>query len=225
MNKIKLNKTTIGHNPYVGLFTSSNDKVTLAPSILEHKERKILEDTLGTEVILTRVQNSYFIGVFIEGNNNSFILAKSAEDKETVKLREAGVKIHSLDVKDNALGNLVACNDYGAYASHLLTAHKKEIAQGLGLEEDRIHTGQIAGLDIVGSAILATNNGFIAHPKITDKEFEELEGLFKVKGGTTTANYGDPLVSNSITANSHGVVVGERTSSPEILRVSENLIG
>ncbi|MEK6902504.1 MAG: hypothetical protein AABX02_02875, partial [archaeon] len=54
-------------------------------------------------------------------------------------------------------------------------------------------------------------------------EMEQLEAIFKVPGMTTTANYGDAFIGNSVLVNKHGGVVGERTSGPELARIDEGL--
>jgi len=68
-----------------------------------------------------------------------------------------------------------------------------------------------------------TNRGFVAHPNTSDEELDVLEDVFGVEGTTSTANYGDPFVRASIVANSYGIIVGERTSPVEILRIEDVL--
>jgi translation initiation factor 6 len=123
----------------------------------------------------------------------------------------------------NALGNLIALNDFGGISSPLLSEKMvKELNRFFSLEFIR---NEIAKTDVVGSCIVVTNKGFLVNPNTSKKEFELLKKTFKVEGQLGTANYGDPFVANDVLANSKGALVGEQTSGHELIRVDEGLRG
>ncbi|MBR9707718.1 MAG: translation initiation factor IF-6, partial [Candidatus Diapherotrites archaeon] len=154
------------------------------------------------------------------GNNNGFITGDSSSLSELDGLRELGVKIEVISSEQNALGNLISCNDTGCVASDFLKDQKKDIEKALGVDVKLL---KVAGLDIVGSCIACNNKGFLINPNASSSEFNIVKKALGVDGAASTANYGDVFVSHSILANSNGVLVGSLTTGPELMRVIEGL--
>ena len=122
-----------------------------------------------------------------------------------------------------ALGNLIALNENGMLLSPSIEKRQqKEIERFFGIPAQSF---TIAGSDLVGSGITCTKQGFIAHPKILQKEFNALKKLFCVSGKATSVNYGDAFVGNSVLANAYGALVGTNTTPSELLRIDEGLGG
>ncbi|MBN1160058.1 MAG: translation initiation factor IF-6 [Candidatus Diapherotrites archaeon] len=217
---MNINKLSLQNNPYIGLFCSTNDKITLVPSLSTAKEINIIRDMLGTEVIKTRVCGTYLIGVFVRGNSKNFVIGDALSEDEKQKLKDLGLKLVEIPSNLNAFGNLIACNDKAAIIAPELKDKKKQIEKALDVKAKEMI---IAGLNIVGSCLTVTNKGFVVNPNISEKDFKGLEKLFGVKGIVSTANYGDRFVSHSVLANSNGAVVGTLTTSPEIIHITEGL--
>ena len=83
--------------------------------------------------------------------------------------------------------------------------------------------GGVGGVEVVGSAAVATNKGVLAHPRSSDDELETLDDLFGVNVNVGTINYGTPLVGSGLLANTKGYVAGAETTGPELGRIEETL--
>ncbi len=210
------------NNPYVGLFLLATDEFCLAPDTIEEKDVKLIEETLGVDVIQTRVSGTSLIGVFAAGNSRGVILPWIAREEEVDALKDAGIRVLVVNDTVTALGNLVEANDRGAIVSPLLRRENAEkIGDFLGVE---VLQRNVAGVDVVGAATVATSKGFLVHPNATEEEVKELSRLFGVEGDTTTANFGDPFIGASIVANRNGVLVGDKTTPVELMKI-EGVLG
>jgi len=83
--------------------------------------------------------------------------------------------------------------------------------------------GTVAGIKTVGSVAVATNKGVLCHPHARPGEMEVLKSTLQVPVVITTANYGAAQVGACMVANSHGAVVGSRTTPIELGRIEEGL--
>jgi len=70
---------------------------------------------------------------------------------------------------------------------------------------------------------VATNQGILAHPRISEAEIAVLEDLFGLPVDVGTVNFGSPLVGSGLLANSHGYMAGLDTSGPELGRIEDAL--
>jgi len=215
-------KKDIERNTHVGLFMLATDSFVLVPEQLEEEEIESIANVLKVDPVPTRVAGTSLIGVFSAGNSSGVVLPYIVRDEEVQKIKEHGIDV--LVVKDvpTAMGNLVAANDRGAVISlGIRRENAVRIAEFLGAE-DWAHMG-IAGTELTGASVVATNKGFLAHPNTTDGEMSTLKRVFGVEGTTTTVNYGDPFVRTAVVANSKGVIVGGDTSPVELMRIEDVL--
>ncbi|MBI2597695.1 MAG: translation initiation factor IF-6 [Candidatus Diapherotrites archaeon] len=193
-------KTTVNSSPFVGIFARASEDFALVPLSLSEKK----------------------LGALCTLFENKIAVPEIAEETEKKNLKENGLEIKEVRGY-SALGNLVSINKNGGIASTLLT--KKEVAE---LEEFfgvKMVRKNVANTVLVGSAIHATDRGFIVHPNVKEQEFLELKKIFGVNGQPTTANYGDRLVGNDVVANSKGALIGEITTPFEMIRIDEALRG
>ncbi len=215
-----IRKGTLKASPFVGVFGAVSDKLSFFPPALSKKERHGLEDLFGTEVIETTISNSSLVGVFVRGNSKGFLVPSTTTAEEKQLLEEQGIK--SIELPITAIGNLVSLNDSIAFVSEMLSEeHAKKISDFLKIKVIRKN---IASTEITGASLLLTNKGFIVNPNLSDEEFDFLKKETRLEGIPTTANYGDPYVSNNVLANSHGVLAGNGTSGPEMMKIDESLI-
>jgi len=115
-----------------------------------------------------RICGTSLVGVFCAGNNNCLLVPKIAFPEEVEYLTSLGINVKVIPSKLTALGNLVLCNDTGCLVSSDFGADtKKEIRQALHVP---LHPGSIAGLTVVGSSAVATNNGCLIHRDATEEE-------------------------------------------------------
>ncbi len=219
MTTIKLD---IERNTHIGLFLVATDKYVLVPEGLDEKIEQAVEDALKVPAVPTRVSGTTLIGVFAVANSRGVVLPHIARKEEIENLESHGIRVLVVEDVATALGNLVAANDHGVVSSNVLSEEKvEEIAEFLGVRKKaRIN---IAGTELTGASIAVTNKGFVAHPNTSDEDLDVLEDVFGVEGTTSTVNYGDPFVRGGIVANVHGIILGERTSPVEIIRIEDVL--
>ena len=214
-------KMNVRNNPYVGIFLLATDKFCIAPDTLEEKERRKVEEVLGVDVVTARISGTSLVGVFAAGNSRGVVLPWIVYGEEVDALKEAGIR--TLVVKDvvTAWGNLLAANDRGGIISPLVRRENVErIADFLGI---RVEQMTVAGVDVVGAAVLATNRAFLVHPNASGEEIRTLRDVLGVEGVATTANFGDPFVGTSVVANSRGTIVGEDTTPVELMKIQDVL--
>lgn len=207
-------------SPYLGVFCAVSDSIALVPTFLDKKETKRIEETMSVEVIPTTLADSHLVGAMARGLGKKFAVAHTINGDEKKELESLGLQLHVMK-EITAIGNLLCLQKNGGIISPLITMNEAQrLEQFFGIA---LHSKMVAKSELAGACVLATEKGFLAHPKTEPAEMEALEAIFKVPGMTTTANYGDAFVGNSILANAHGILVGERTSGPELARIDEGL--
>lgn len=207
-------------SPYVGLFCVATDEFALVPAFMEAKDVKKVEDALNVKAIVTTIADTHLLGVLAKGLGKKLVVASTISKSEVAELEKHGIHVHVMD-EITAVGNLMCIQKNGGIISPLIPEEeRKKLEKFLGIT---LHVQHVAKSELAGSCVLATEKGFLAHPKTEPEEMEQLESIFHVPGMTTTANYGDPFPGNSIIANTYGIVVGERTSGPELARIDEGL--
>jgi len=208
---------TMGSN-YVGLFTVCNDKIAFVPALIEKKAEEEIAKTLDVKTIHTTIYGSSLLAVFSKMNNKQIYLPNFISPKELETI-EKEMKARVINT-ENALGNLVELNDTGAIISQLLPKNAVEEIKKSGLKVEQMNLGRV---DVVGSALVATNRAFLVNPNISLEEAQKIEATLGVKGGSSTANMGDSFVRNSVLANKKGIVLGEGTTPYEINKIEEAL--
>ncbi|ABM81418.1 translation initiation factor IF-6 [Hyperthermus butylicus] len=212
-------------NPNIGVYIYANNKIALVPPTLTEKDKKKIEETLGVEVIETKIADMIINGVMIAGNDNGLLLPRIVKPEELDYLREHigdKVRLEILEVRQTALGNLIAANNRGALVSPLIDkAILDKIKSVLGVET--IYQRHLANIPTVGSMIVVTNRGGVVHPGVSDDEIRILNSVFGVEFTTATVNFGLYFVKAGLVANDHGALVGDETTGPELMRIQQAL--
>ncbi|WP_276273106.1 translation initiation factor IF-6 [Haloarcula litorea] len=207
---------------YVGVFARATDDCVLVRPDVEESLQADLGAELDAPVVPTTVGESATVGALATGNGNGLLVSSRVRDHEIERIRDVvDVPVTELPGRINAAGNVVCCNDSGAYVHPDLSREAVQaVRDGLGVDVER---GVIAGVNTVGTAAVATNAGVLCHPKATDGELDALEELLDVPADIGTINYGGPLVGSGLVANDHGYVCGSDTSGPELGRIDAAL--
>jgi len=213
-----LKRLEVDGNPYVGVFAAANDEFLLVPSHMPKAALRQMTEALETSAVQTSVGGSTVLGSLVAMNSNGVLVTPYAESEE---IEAIGQAVYPLPHRLSAVGNNVLCNDHGAvvhpgYDDDAIAV----IRDVLGVPAVR---GTVAGVKTVGAVAVATNRGVLCHPHARPAEMELLEKTLGVPAAITTANYGTALVGACIVANSHGAVVGDRTTPIEIGRIEEGL--
>ncbi len=212
-------------NPNIGVYIFANNKIALVPPGLPGKEKSKITSVLGVEVIEVEVAGMSINGVMVAGNDNGILLPRIVRPEEVDMLREtigSTLKIEVLETRSTALGNLITANSRAALVSPLIEESVVDkIAKTLGVEQVRRQA--LAGIPTIGSMMVVTNRGGIVHPGISEEEQRFLRSLFKVDIDIGTVNFGVYFVKAGIVANDKGVLVGEETTGPELMKIQQAL--
>jgi translation initiation factor 6 len=208
---------------YIGVFSRATDNCLLVRRDADADLVESFADELEVPAVQTTVGGSATVGALATGNANGILVSSRATDREIDRIADAtDLPVGELPGRVNAAGNVVCCNDHGAYVHPDLS--RKAVQAVQDTLDVPVERGDLAGVRTVGTAAVATNRGVLCHPKSTDEELDFLEELLDVPADLGTINYGGPLVGSGLVANEHGFVVGEDTSGPELGRI-ENALG
>jgi translation initiation factor 6 len=215
-------RAAFGGSSYIGVFSRATDDCLLIRRDAEDDIRESFAEELGVPAVPTTVGGSATVGALATGNANGLLVSSRATDREVDRIADAtDLPVGELPGRVNAAGNVVCCNDHGAYVHPDLSRNAVQaVRDTLDVPVER---GDLAGVRTVGTAAVATNRGVLCHPKSTDEELDFLEDLLDVPADLGTINYGGPLVGSGLVANEHGFVVGQDTSGPELGRIENAL--
>ncbi len=213
---------TVRESPFVGIFALATDKLVFAPKPVSKKEEKRLFDVFGTEVVRASIANSSLLGVLSAGNASGLVVGSIMEMEEENQLLDAGIRVKKIG-NITAVGNLLTVNDSKGICSKVFSdRQKKEIERFLGV---RLMQSTVAGSDVVGASVVATNKGFVLNKMASNEEARRIERHFGIPGAKATANAGDVFVGNSVIANSFAALAGLATTGFELARLDEGLRG
>jgi len=213
-----LRRLEIAGNPYVGVFCAANDERFVVAQDVPKSAIRHIEGALDARSIVTHVGHSTVVGSLLALNSKGILASPFIEEDE---IEAIGDDVYPLPHRLSAVGNNVLCNDQGAVVH---PGYDDEtvafIQEVLGVPTVR---GTVAGIRTVGAVAVATNKGAVCHPHARPAEMDLLKSTLRVPVMITTANYGAAQVGASIVANSHGAVVGGRTTPIELGRIEEGL--
>lgn len=213
-----IRRLEIAGNPYVGVFCAANEELLIvAPDVPKSAVRHIV-GALETNPIVTHIGHSTVVGSLVAMNSKGILASPFIEDEEIDAIGDA---VYPLPHRLSAVGNNVLCNDHGAVVHPGYDDEAVSFIQEvLGVPVVR---GTLAGIRTVGAVAVATNKGAVCHPHARPAEMELLKTALQVPVMITTANYGAAQVGACMIANSHGAVVGSRTTPIELGRIEEGL--
>ena len=215
-------RAALSGSSYVGVFARATDDVLLVRPDMEPELQRAFADELDVPACPTTVGGSGTVGALATGNANGLLVSSRISDREREQIADAtDPPVHELPGRVNAAGNVVLCNDTGAYVHPDLSREAVQaVQQALDVPVER---GAIAGVRTVGTAAVATDEGVLCHPKATDEELDRLADHLGVPADIGTINYGGALVGSGLVANGHGYVCGEDTTGPELGRIESAL--
>lgn len=213
---------TVRESPFVGIFAVATEKFVLVPKAISKKEEEKIKNVFEIEIVKTSIANSTLLGVLSAGNCKGLVVGSVVEDSEKTELEQAGIKVKKIE-NVSAVGNHLAVNDSKGICSGIFSQKQmKEIEEFLGIE---LLKASIAGNDVVGSSVVATNKGFVLNKMAEKKDAEAIEKHFGIPGVKGTANSGDCFVGNSVIANTNAALVGIVTTGFELARLDEGFRG
>ncbi len=222
---VVIERINVRGNPNIGIYMFANDRIAIVSPYVEEKTLEIVRSVLGVEIVTTTIGGMNIVGVLIAGNNKGVLLPYMVRDHEYDAIKkcfEGNVAI--VKSRYTALGNICLANDRAALIHPEAYAEIKDIVKDT-LEVEVVEKGTIAGIPTVGAAAYITNRGGLVHPDASEAELQWLSTLFGVKCDVGTVNFGIGFIRSGLVANSRGILVGDRTTGPEIMRISQVLGG
>lgn len=168
-------------------------------------------------VVHASIAGCRIIGRLSVGNKNGLILPSSTTDVELQHLRNSlpdEIKIHRVEERLSALGNVIACNDYVALVHPDLDKETEEIiADTLNVE---VYRQMLSSNPLVGAYSVLSNQGGLVHPKTTTAEMDELSSLLQIPIVAGTVNRGSEVLAAGMVVNDWCAFTGISTTSTEL---------
>jgi translation initiation factor 6 len=205
----------IYRNPNVGIFTKVSESFLIMPVAYSKPKSEKLASLLEVQLIHGSVGGTRLLGPLMAINSNGLLLSRFAEDEEVAHFKkETGLNVSRLDSRYTSVGNLIATNDRGAAIANVFSSTEaKQIADVLGVPVEK---GSVAGYYQVGSVVVASNSGALAHPRATEEELSWLRAVLRVDCEVGSVNGGVPFVASGVQVNTKGAIVGTATTGPEL---------
>ena len=216
-------KYDVYNGPNIGIYTKVNNQFVFVPNGFAKTKAENLANYLQTDYLTISIANTRLLGILAVLNNHGMLLPNTCSQEEIDHLKKhTDLNIKLLDVKYNALGNLICVNDKGGIVSPTIDKkYVKEIEDVLDIE---VLQKKIAGFYQVGAVMSATSNGGIIHPLTDEDDVSTFSNILGVKIEPGTINGGIPFVSSGILANDNSIVVGTVTNGPEIMMLTSAFI-
>ena len=216
-------KYDVYSGPNIGIYTKVNNQFVFVPNGFAKTKAENLANYLQTDYLTISIANTRLLGILTVLNNHGMLLPNTCSQGEIEHLKKhTDLNIKLLDVKYNALGNMICVNDKGGIVSPTIDKkYVKEIEDVLDIE---VIQKKIAGFYQVGAVMSATSNGGIIHPLTDEDDVSTFSNILGVKIEPATINGGIPFVSSGILANDNAIVVGTLTNGPEIMILTSAFI-
>jgi len=205
------------------VFGYATDKYCLVPESLPKSIIKTIEEVLQVPVhalFLGQVRILHTVSV---GNSNGMLVPNFTTPEETAVLKKIGIPFARVPNELNALGNHVLCNDHGCIVNPAYDSMTVRLIQDIldvEVVKGRILDGEPG---LVGTHALCSNKGVLVHPDVEDNKDDTLtwiSEILKVEANVGTLSQGFYPGSGAI-VSSHGAIVGEDSTGPELARFSQ----
>ncbi len=211
-------------NSSIGIFGMATDSYALVPQNTKPQVKEKAAEILNVPIVGGTLVNSHLLGIFAVGNSRTLLIPELTTNDEYEHLRHSlpeNIELTIIDSKISALGNTIILTDKVALISDEFTS-----LEGKFIEDEtdvEVIRTSLMGNHVIGSLIFQTQNGFLAHPNISEEELDWLSDKLRVEGNYTTVNRGTPYPRPGIIGNSSGVLVGSDTTGPEMMRIYQVL--
>uniref|UniRef100_A0A182QTW3 Eukaryotic translation initiation factor 6 n=1 Tax=Anopheles farauti TaxID=69004 RepID=A0A182QTW3_9DIPT len=207
------------NNDDIGVFSKLSNSYCLVAIGGSEAFYSVFESELADviPVVHTSIAGCRIIGRLTVGNKNGLIVPNSTTDVELQHLRNSlpdAVKIHRVEERLSALGNVIACNDYVALVHPDIDRETEEIiVDTLGVE---VYRQTVANNVLVGAYSVLSNQGGLVHPKTPSQELDELASLLQIPLVAGTVNRGCEVLAAGMVVNDWCAFCGTSTTSTEL---------
>ena len=212
-------KYDVYSGPNIGIYTKVNNQFVFVPNGFAKTKAENLANYLQTDYLTISIANTRLLGILAVLNNHGMLLPNTCSQEEIDHLKKhTDLNIKLLDVKSNALGNLICANDKGGIVSPTIDKkYVKEIEDVLDIE---VLQKKIAGFHQVGAVMATSQSGGIVHPETDDEDVKIISNILGVKVEPATINGGLPYLSSGMLVNNKSMVVGSLTNGSEIMMLT-----
>ncbi|EAA01111.5 eukaryotic translation initiation factor 6 [Anopheles arabiensis] len=207
------------NNDDIGVFSKLTNSYCLVAIGGSEAFYSVFESELADviPVVHTSIAGCRIIGRLSVGNKNGLVVPNSTTDVELQHLRNSlpdSVKIHRVEERLSALGNVIACNDYVALVHPDIDRETEEIiVDTLGVE---VFRQTVANNVLVGAYSVLSNQGGLVHPKTPSQELDELASLLQIPLVAGTVNRGCEVLAAGMVVNDWCAFCGTSTTSTEL---------
>ena len=114
-------KYDIYSGPNIGIYTRVNDEFVFLPNGFADTKSEKLSEYLEVSPLEISVANSRSLGILMVVNNHGVLLPSTCSEGELEHIKKnTDLNVEILDVKNNALGNMMRVNDKGGIVSTLI---------------------------------------------------------------------------------------------------------
>jgi translation initiation factor 6 len=212
-------RISLENSSEVGVFVKLTNKFCLVAQEASDTFQTSFEEELSAHmpVIATSIGESKTIGRLTAANSKGLLVPALTTDDEMRALREElpdSVKLHRVEERFSALGNVIACNDHVAIVHpEIEQATEDAIQDVLGVETFKT---TIAGQSLVGSYCALTNVGGLVHPMCSVAELDGLASLVQVPLCAGTLNRGSDNIGTGLVVNDWASFCGSDTTATEL---------
>jgi len=218
---MEIEKLRIYGSPHIGVYVFVNNHIAIIPPGVEEKIKNVISEVLNVDVVESKIAGSILIGVLIAGNDNGLILPRTLRDDEYEFLKKNtakyGLNLYISRSKVTALGNVFLVNNNACIVGKEF--EQEELKQVSDVLDVEVYHRNILELPIPGSLAVVNDKGGVIHPDVSDSELEDVSKFLRVGLERATVNSGVPFIKSGLIVNNKGIIVGENTTGPEILRI------
>lgn len=212
-------KYDIYSGPNIGIYSTVNDEFIFLPRGFADGKSEKLSEYLEVKPLEVSVANARVLGVLMAVNNHGILLPSTCSEGEFNHFKEnTDLNVEILDVKNNALGNMMSVNNKGGIVSPLIP--KEDLQKIQDVLDIEVLQSKIAGFQQVGAVMSTSEKGTVVHPETDEEDMKAISNLLGGNIEAATINGGIPFVSSGILANNNSVVVGSLTNGPEIMMLT-----
>ncbi len=212
-------KYDIYSGPNIGIYSTVNDEFVFLPRGFAEGKSEKLSEYLKVKPLEISIANARVLGILMVVNNHGIIIPSICSEGEFNHIKKnTDLNVEILDVKNNALGNMMSVNDKGGIVSPLIP--KEDLQKIQDVLDIEVIQSKIAGFQQVGAVMTTSEKATIVHPETDEEDMKTINNLLGGNIEAATINGGIPFVSSGILANKNSVVVGSLTNGPEIMMLT-----
>nr|XP_027193896.1 eukaryotic translation initiation factor 6-like [Dermatophagoides pteronyssinus] len=195
-------------NTYCLVADSNNENFYLA-----------LDSELGSRipVVKTTIGGSTTVGSCCVGNRKGLLVSNSTTEYELMNIRNAlpdDIKIQRVEERLNALGNVIAVNDYVAFCHMDIDKETEQIIEDI--LDVEVYRTTVNNEVLVGQYMVFNNLGGVVHSDCQTAEIDFLSEICKIPLAPSTINKGSINLAAGILLNDYACFVGHDSTQVEI---------